>query len=146
MSAQPPSAMKVVCDNFILIIVSLFKIIQEKGTHIVHFTFRHTHPKNWFLPWAGLEPTPLWLLVGHAKPLHNQGYQRWQRSSLMRWLSSVGIPRAQLSFTWVCILASNHLEIMFATKCIPNFYKDSICIRNKWFSDLISRAPPSMTC
>ena len=21
------------------------------------FTFRHTHPKYWFLPWAGLEPT-----------------------------------------------------------------------------------------
>ena len=46
--------------------------LLQKQTLTVHF--QHTHPKNWFLPSKGLEPTSPWLLVGHAKPLHHQGY------------------------------------------------------------------------
>ena len=51
-----------------------FKIYYRNKHLLCIFTFQHTHPKNWFLPWAGLEPTSPWLLVGHAKPLHHQGY------------------------------------------------------------------------
>ena len=47
-----------------------------RQTHTVHFTFRHTYPKNWFFPWAELEPTSPLLLVRHAtKPLHHQGHR-----------------------------------------------------------------------
>ena len=45
--------------------------VTETNTLPCIFIFEHTHPKNWFLPWAGLEPTSPWLLVGHAKPLHH---------------------------------------------------------------------------
>ena len=73
-----------ICWNFVipnqkresLIFNSKCCYMLQKQTLTVHF-YLSTHPSQIFvfnLPWAGLEPTSPWLLVGHAKPLHHQGY------------------------------------------------------------------------
>ena len=48
--------------------------VEETNTYRAFLPFDTPIGKNWYLPWAGLEPTSPWLLVGHAKPLHHQGY------------------------------------------------------------------------
>ena len=67
-------------------------LLLQKQTHTVHFYSVYDTPiqKNWFLPWAELEPTSPWLLVGHAKPRHHQGYHvgnvaDWLRAWLLDW-------------------------------------------------------------
>ena len=48
--------------------------VTETNTNRAFLLFNTLIRKIVFLPWAGLEPTSPWLLVGHAKPLHHQSY------------------------------------------------------------------------
>ena len=48
--------------------------VTETNTYRAFLPFNTPIRKIVFLPGAGLEPTCRWLLVGHAKPLHHQGY------------------------------------------------------------------------
>ena len=79
----------------------------QKLTLTVHFYLStHRHPKNWFFALSGTR-TQVSLITSRACWATTLSrLPRWQRSRLTRWLSSVGIPMAQLFFIWECILAS----------------------------------------